>query len=63
MKCNIRKPNPRDIERLHEELRKVRCYKCGSVIETHELPIFAIYSQRKHRLCDKCKGVLTDEIH
>ena len=63
MKCNLPKPTkPRDMERLHEELCKIRCCKCGAVIEKRENPIFVIYEETKRkRLCNKCKGVQTDE--
>lgn len=58
MKCNVPKPpNPRDIARLREELCKVRCYKCGAVIEQHKEPIYAIQEKcRRMRLCKKCRG-------
>lgn len=63
MKCNIQKPtNTRDIQRLQEEICKIRCFNCGAVIKKHGVPIRAIYEQvRRVQLCDKCRGVLTDE--
>lgn len=62
MKCNIPRPTkPRDIARLNEELCKIRCRKCGAVIEECTTPILAIYEAKRMKLCDKCKGG-TDEI-
>ena len=58
MKCNLPKPTSRkDMERLHDELCKLRCCKCGAVIEKYENLLFMIYEQsRRKRLCKKCKG-------
>ena len=62
MKCNISKVKDRDMRRLHEELCKLRCLKCGSVIGEYHSPFFMIYDfqNKRARLCDKCKGA-TDE--
>lgn len=58
MKCNLnlKKTSNKDILRLNEELCKLRCYKCGSVIKVCKLPIFMIYEERKMPLCERCKG-------
>lgn len=56
MKCNLKKTNSKDIRRLYDELRKLRCYKCGQVIKVCESPIFMIYEQPRKQLCKKCKG-------
>lgn len=56
MKCNIKKTSNKDIGRLNEELYKLRCHKCGSVIDVFSSQIFMIYEQRKKPLCEKCKG-------
>lgn len=63
MKCNYPKVKPRDMQRLQEELRKLRCVKCGAVIREYSSPFFMIYDYQnlRARTCDKCKGVEADE--
>lgn len=56
MKCNLKKTSKKDMERLHEELRKLRCYRCGAVIKTLESPFFMVYEQQKKPLCERCKA-------
>lgn len=56
MKCNLKKTTNKDRRRLNEELCKLRCYRCGTVIKTYALPIFMACEQQKMSLCKKCKG-------
>lgn len=56
MKCKLEKTSHKDMERLKEELRKLRCYKCGSVIKIFESPFFMVYEQQKKPLCERCKA-------
>ena len=63
MKCNIPKTKKRDVQRLREELCKLRCSKCGTVIREYSSPFFMVYQYQneKARLCTKCKGEQPNE--
>lgn len=56
MKCNLKKTTDKDRRKLNEELCKLRCFKCGSVVKVYDLPIFMVYEQQKMPLCERCKG-------
>jgi NAD-dependent SIR2 family protein deacetylase len=58
MKCNIPKCSEKDFKKLQDELRKLRCSKCGAVIREYSSPFFMIYDYQNMnaRICLKCKG-------
>ena len=58
MRCNIPKVKHRDMRRMTELLTRVKCCKCGQVIEVMSEAYAILNFDKKryeNRVCEKCQ--------